>query len=330
MRVLVTGGAGYIGSIFTRELLNKGYNVTVMDTMFFGEEPLAEISDQIQILKKDIRNTTLKDFEKVDAVVDFAALSNDPSGELDNKLTYSINQEGRTRVAKLAKEAGVKRYVAPSSCAIYGSTNELANELSPVNPLTAYSKANYAWENAILPLADNKYCVVILRQATVYGLSPKIRFDLLVNNFVQQVFLTQKIRIKGDGKEARPFIHIKDDCNAIISALEAESDLINKQIFNVGSNDQNVKVRQLIDLVEELLNIKISKEFGEWVDKRNYIVSFDKIAKVLKFKRQYNIKYGIKEIYDALNNGSLDPYTPTSITVEWYKKLIAEGDLKLI
>ncbi|MCL5238913.1 MAG: SDR family oxidoreductase [Candidatus Marsarchaeota archaeon] len=327
---MVTGGAGYIGSVFVRELLNKGYDVTVLDTLFFGEDSLADIKDRIKLVKKDIRVANKADMEGAYAVVDFAALSNDPSGELDSLLTYDINHMARTNIAKLSKKAGVQKYLAPSSCAIYGNTEELATEVSPVNPLTAYAKANYQWENDILPLADDRFSVTVFRQSTVYGLSHKMRFDLLVNSFTQQAFLNRRIKIKGNGAEFRPFVHVKDDCNAFVSALDADSAQINKQIFNVGSNEQNIKVSDLMNMIPDALHLECEREFGDWVDKRNYRVSFDKIATSLKFKARHSITDGIKEIYEALKSGALDPNDPRFITVGWYKKLISEGALKLL
>lgn len=329
MRILVTGGAGYIGSVFLREILDKGYDVTLVDTLFFGEDSIKDIKDRIRLVKKDIRDLEASDIRGADAVVDFAAMSNDPAGELSSELTYLINHLGRYRVAKLAKQEKVARYIAPSSCAIYGVTDGIADENSPVHPLTAYAKANYAWENDIAKLADDKFCVVTLRQSTVFGVSYKMRFDLLVNNFTLQVFKNKKIKIKGDGMEFRPFVHVKDDCAAIISAIEAESELVNKQIFNVGSSSENVKVADLVDLVPKTLGIECEKEFGEWVDKRNYRISFEKISKVLNFRTKRGIDFGVREVYKALQDGIIDGDDKRTVTLEWYKELIAKGVLKL-
>ena len=268
MKVLVTGGAGYIGSILVRELLRKGYSVRVVDTFFFGEDSLREVSDQIEIVKGDIRSYS--DFNGIDAVIDLAAISNDPSGELDPKLTESINYKGRVRIARLAKKNGVKRYVLPSSCAIYGVATSVADENSPVNPLTTYAKSNHACENDVLQLADQNFTVAILRQATVFGFSYKMRFDTLVNSMTMDIFVQKKIILKGDGSEYRPFVHVKDTSNALIRLMEAESDLVNKKIYNIAI--ENVKVYDLAKRVCNTLNMPFNTEFGTWVDKRNYRV----------------------------------------------------------
>ncbi len=325
MRVLLTGGAGYIGSILSRELLERGYDVVIVDRLFFGDDPIKDIKDQVKIIREDIRTVDPKHFENVDVVVDLAALSNDPSGELDPNLTEAINHLGRTRIAKISKEKGVKRYIAPSSCAIYGVSDGFADENSPVNPLTAYAKANYAWENDILPLKDKNFTVVILRQATVYGFSYRMRLDLLINDFVVQAIKNRKIVIKGNGEEFRPFVHVKDDSNAIIAAIEADSEIVNGERFNVGSNHQNVQVKELMRLIPETLGIEIEQGFGDWIDKRNYKVKFDKIQKLLNFEPKYEIKDGIHELHKALEDGLFYPDDARTVTVKWYKNLLAQN-----
>jgi nucleoside-diphosphate-sugar epimerase len=320
MRLFVTGGAGYIGSVFVREALKRGHDVTVLDIMYFGKESLRDVKRDINLIKKDLRKVTPDDVKGHDAIIDFAAMSNDPAGDLDPRLTYDINYKARTNLCRIGKESGIQRYVAPSSCAIYGSTDGVATEATTVNPLTDYAKANYMWENAILPMASDDYCVTVLRQSTVYGLSPKMRFDLLVNTFTRDVFLNHRIKIKGNGQEHRPFIHVKDDCNCFLKVLKADPKIVNRTIFNVGTD--NVKVMDLVNKVADTLGVECSKEFGEWVDKRNYTVSFDRFNRALEFKPEYDIPYGIREIYGALKNGQTNPHDIRSITVEWYKYLI--------
>jgi len=325
MKVLVTGGAGYIGSILVRELLKKGYSVRVVDTFFFGEESLKEINDQIEVVKEDIR--TYSDFNGIDAVIDLAAISNDPSGELDPKLTESINYKGRARIAKLAKKNGVKRYILPSSCAIYGITTGIADENSPVNPLTTYAKSNYACEKEVLQLANKNFTVAVLRQATVFGFSYKMRFDTLVNSMTMDMFVQKKIILKGDGSEYRPFIHVKDTSAALIRLMEAESEVVNKKIYNVAI--ENIKVYDLARKVCDTLHMLFNTEFGTLVDKRNYQVSAEKIKKELKFVPKISIEEGIKEIYKALEDGSLK-VEDKHFTVKWYKKLIEEKNPYLV
>ena len=309
--------------------MNAGYNVTVFDTFFFGEQSLKDINDQIEIIKGDIRTMEPRVLEGVDVVIDLAALSNDPAGELDSRLTYSINHLGRVHVAKLSKKKGVKKYIAPSSAGNYGVSKDWVNEKSPVNPITTYTRANSAWEEDILPLADRAFSITILRQSTVYGVSPKMRFDIIVNDFTMQVFRDKKIKIKGNGMEYRPFVHMKDDCQAFIKVIEAEDELVNKEIFNVGSNDQSVQVRTVMKKVFNALGIEPAYEFGELIDKRDYKMSCDKITKTLGFRPKYKIEDGVKEVYKALQDGILKYDDPKTITVKWYKGLIEKGILTL-
>jgi nucleoside-diphosphate-sugar epimerase len=326
-RILATGAAGYIGNVLVRELLERGYSVTVYDTFWFGDECFADIKDQIKIIKDDIRTITSSALTGVDVVIDLAAISNDPSSLLSPELTNSINHIGRVRVARLAKASGVKRYVLPSSVAIYG-ISKVANETSTVNPLTPYAVANYQCECDVLPLADKDFTVTIARQCTNYGISPKMRYDLLINNFVLQLFKNKKIVIRGNGSEWRPFVHVKDDCRALITILEADPNVVNGEIFNVGSSDQNFTIETLAKKISSALGAEFTYELGTWVDARNYNICCDKITNTLGFKTKYNIIDGAKEIYGALNNGLIKD-NPNTITIEWYKKLIKEGTIKI-
>jgi len=322
MRVLVTGGAGYIGSILCRMLLEKGYDVVCLDRFFFGMEPIAEIADKIKIIKDDIRWFDPRILNGIDAVLDLAALSNDPSGEMNPQKTLEINYKGRVRVAQLSKKYGVKKYVLASTCSVYGFQDGWITENSPVNPLTTYAKAAVMAEKDILPLADRSFCVTILRQATVYGYSPRMRFDLAVNSMVLSLYKYGKIFIGGDGKQWRPFVHIKDTSNAFIKVLESEEELVNGQIFNVGSNEQNFQIFELAKLIAESLNMPFVYEFQGSKDTRSYRVKFDKIREVLGFETKYTIKDGAKEIYEKLKEGKLNPDDPKTITVNWYKYLL--------
>ena len=242
MKVLVTGGGGYIGSTLIRLLLNEGYDVVVLDRLFFGRDPLKDVEDQIKIVRDDVRWFDPKILEGIDAVFDLAALSNDPLGELDPSKTLEINYKGRVRVAKLAKKKGVNRYVLASSCSVYGFQDTILDENSNVNPLTTYAKANYLAEKDILPLADKNFTATALRQATVYGFSYRMRFDLAINAMVRALYLNGKLKVMRDGTQWRPFVHVKDTSRAFITVLEAEPELVNGQIFNVGSDEQNIQI----------------------------------------------------------------------------------------
>ncbi len=322
MNVLVTGGAGYIGSILSRILLKKGYNVTVLDRLFFGNESLAEIIDQINLIKDDIRFFDPNFLKKIDAIFDLAALSNDPCGELDPKKTMEINYQGRVRVANLAKKYLVKKYVFASTCSVYGFQKGLINEKSKLNPLTTYAKASINAEKEILPLADKKFSATVLRQATVFGFSHRMRFDLAVNGMTLGYFKEGKIPIMRDGKQWRPFINVNDTSRAFIKVLESEKELVNGQVFNVGSNDQNIQIFNLAKLVAEACNLPFNYEWYGDCDTRSYKVNFNKINEILNFKPKISISQGAKNVFQALNSGTLDSEDPRMITVKWYKYLI--------
>jgi nucleoside-diphosphate-sugar epimerase len=325
--VLITGAGGYIGCRLVDYLQNNGYKIKALDRFFFGKERLQSIlkNSQIEVIEEDIRFFDPGILKDVDVVIDLAALSNDPAGELDPVKTWSINYLGRFRVATLAKFMGVKRYVFPSSCSVYGFQEGVVSETSPVNPLTTYAKANYKAEVDIKRLGDKKYCVIILRFATVYGYSPRMRFDLAINGMVRGFFKNGKIPILRDGTQYRPFVHVMDVCKAIHLAMEADDEKVNGEVFNVGSNEQNVQIFELAQRVANAIGVEFNYEWYGFPDHRSYRVNFDKIKEVLNFYPDYTIEDGAREVYEALKSGKLDPDDPATITVEWYKRLISEG-----
>lgn len=322
VNVLVTGGAGYIGSIMTRLLLEKGYNVTVLDRLFFGNDSLKEIADQITLIKDDIRFFDPKFLENIDAIFDLAALSNDPCGELDQQKTLEINYKGRVRVANLAKKHGVSKYVFASTCSVYGFQDGIINEDSNLNPLTTYAKASRMAEKEILPLGDKNFSATVLRQATVYGFSYRMRFDLAINGMTLGYYKNGKIPIMRDGKQWRPFVNIKDTSRAFIKVLETEPATVSGQIFNVGSNEQNIQIFELAKLVAEACDLPFNYEWYGDCDTRSYQVSFDKIKETLNYKPNTTIRQGAKNVFDALYDGTLNPEDPRMITVKWYKHLL--------
>ncbi len=322
MRVLVTGGAGYIGSILSRMLLERGYDVVILDRLFFGTDPIKDILDQVKLIKDDVRWFDPSVLDGIDVVMDLAALSNDPTGELDPSKTMEINYKGRVRVANLAKKKGVKRYILASSCSVYGFQEGVLDENSKTNPLTTYAKANLLAEQEVLPLADKNFVVTALRQATVYGYSPRMRFDLAINGMVLGFYKKGKIPILRDGTQWRPFVHVRDTSKAFILTMEADEEVVNGQIFNVGSNEQNYQIFPLAKLVAESIGLPFEYEWYGFPDHRSYRVSFDKIAKELKFKPDYTPKEGAREVYEALKDGRADPDDLRTITVKWYKHLL--------
>lgn len=323
--VLVTGAGGYIGSTLTRLLLQEGYPVRGIDRFLFGRDTLPPDGDGLQTIEADIRGLEEDHFEDVFAVIDLAALSNDPAGELDPEVTWSINHRGRARVARLAKESGVNRYILPSSCSIYGFQDGMLDETSPINPLTTYAQANRKAEEDVLPLADEDFCVGVIRQATVYGLSYRMRFDLAINGMVKGFYQNGRIPILRDGTQWRPFVHVSDTSRAMAMLLEADAKTVNGQIFNVGSDEQNVQIMPLAELVADAMGMPFEYEWYGDPDRRSYRVSFEKIREAIGFEPQCTPADGAAEVYHALKAEEVDPEDPKTITVKWYKQLLSEG-----
>ncbi len=320
--ILVTGAGGYIGSVLISLLLEQDYNIVAVDRLFFGKETLPPQDDRLQVLQNDIRWLDKRCLEGVDAVIDLAALSNDPSGELDPQKTWEINHQGRVRIAHFSKRMGISKYIFPSSCSVYGFQKGLLDETSPTAPLTTYAKANLQAEGDILSLVDERFCVTVLRQATVYGLSPRMRFDLAVNGMVLGLFKNGIIPILRDGTQWRPFVHVKDTSRAMMLMLEAPPHLINAQVFNVGSDEQNCQIMPLAEMVAKATGIPFKYEWYGLPDHRSYQVSFKKIREALGFKTEYTPADGARQVYEALQNNNLNPDDPKMITVEWYKHLL--------
>ena len=323
----MTGGAGYIGSVLMRLLLEKGYSAKCLDRLFFGTDSIKDIVDRITLVKDDVRWFKPELLKDVDAVFDLASLSNDPAGELDPEKTLEINYKGRVRVAQLAKKHGVQRYVLASTCSVYGFQEGILTEESQPNPLTTYAKASILAEKEVLPLADQDFSVTVLRQATVYGLSPRMRFDLAVNGMVLGFFRNGKIPIMRDGKQWRPFVHVEDTSQAFVRVLETDRELAGGQIFNVSDNGQNVQIFDLARVVADAINLPFNYEWYGSPDNRSYRVSFDKIKAVLNFVPKNTPKDGAKEVYDALKEGRLNGDDLRTITVKWYKHILETPSL---
>ena len=325
MKVLVTGAGGYIGSVLVPMLLEVGHEVVAVDRFLFGREVLPQEAHGLTVVQEDVRRIHTAILEGVDAVVDLAALSNDPAGELDPEKTWEINHRARVRLARMAKERGVRRYLLPSSCSVYGFQDGLLGESSPPNPLTTYAKANLQAEREVLPLADAHFVVVVIRQATVYGYSPRMRFDLAINGMVRGFFRNGKIPILRDGTQWRPFVHVRDTCRAILMLLDAPGHRVNAEVFNVGADDQNVQIMALAQRVANALGVPFSYEWYGLPDHRSYRVSFRKISERLGYRTVHAIEEGAREVYQALRQGRVDADDPRTITVSWYKHLLAQG-----
>jgi nucleoside-diphosphate-sugar epimerase len=327
-KVLVTGAGGYIGTQLVRDLVANNNHVVALDRYFFGMEPMKEFigNNNVEILKRDIRDVTEKDFVGVDAVCDLACLSNDPAGEMDPELTYQINRDGRIHVAKTAKKAGVSKYIISSSCSVYGlGEKEQLTELSTPNPLSVYAKSTLEAEQENLGLASSSFEVVSLRNATVFGLSSRMRFDLVVNLMTLSAFQKSRIIVLGGGKQWRPLVHVKDVSKAFNSIIDTEPLKINQEIFNIGIG--NFQILDLAYLIKEELNLEIDIEIApDDTDKRNYNVEFEKVKKLIGWNPKYTVEDGVNEIYQSLRRGKVDTSVKT-ITVNWYRSILEAHSL---
>jgi nucleoside-diphosphate-sugar epimerase len=307
MRLLVTGNGGYIGTVMVPLLQAEGFSVTGLDSglfedCVFGDPSVTGGISDVSQLRKDIRDVKIEDLKGIDAIVHLCALSNDPLGNLNPKVTYEINHVGSVRLAELAKKAGVKRFVFSSSCSVYGaSTAHLVNEKSRVKPVTPYAVSKVLAERDISKLASAEFTPIFLRSATAYGLSPMLRFDLVVNNFVAWAFTKGIVLLKSDGSAWRPFVHIQDISHAFIAALNAPKDAVHNQILNVGKNEENFRIREVSEIVRKTIpNSRIEFVEGAEADKRSYKVEFEKIAEVLpEFKIKWSVPDGAKQLYEA-------------------------------
>tara|TARA_B110000971_G_scaffold214772_1_gene247285 strand:+ start:1407 stop:2426 length:1020 start_codon:yes stop_codon:yes gene_type:complete len=318
-KILVTGAGGYIGSILVPHLLKKNYKVLAVDRFFFGN--FLKKNKNLSFLNDDIRTIDKKYFNNIYAVIDLAAISNDPSGENFSKETYQINHVARLRNAKLAKKQGVERYLLPSTCSNYGKVkaNKVANEESELNPLTHYAKANSMAERDIIKLASSKFCVTIYRQSTLFGYSPRLRLDLAINGMTYGLYKNNILPVMRDGTQKRPMLHIKDAARAMEFFLKTDSKIINKQIYNIGDNSSNYSIIELVNEFKLIFKNKIKIKWYGTPDQRSYSVSFDKINKI-GFKTKYNAEYGIMELIKKFNKNKIEKKS-INITLEWYKEL---------
>lgn len=313
MKILVTGTDGYIGSVLGPYLIKKGHDVTGLDTGFYRSGWLFNNGETVypSYINKDLRNIELEDLEGFDAVVHLAELSNDPLGKLNPKITYKINHKGSVRLAKLCKKAGIKRFIYTSSCSVYGVGNsEYKTEESELNPQTAYAECKTKVEEDVSKLADKDFSPTFLRNATAYGASPRMRFDIVLNNLSGLAWTTGVIEMISDGMPWRPLVHVRDISKAIHCTLEAPAETIHNQIFNVGDTEENFRVKEIAEIVGEAFpGCKIT--FGaNKGDNRSYRVSFDKInSRLPGFSCEYSAERGAAELHDIFTKIDLDSDT---------------------
>ena len=312
MKVLVTGTEGYLGSLLAPLLMQRGHEVIGVDTGFYKVGWLYNgVELTAKTLNKDLRRITAADLQGVEAVVHMAELSNDPLGKLAPTITYDINHKGSVRLAELAKAAGARRFVYMSSCSVYGvATEDLVTEDSAINPQTAYAICKTLVEKDVQPMADDGFSPTFMRNATAYGASPRMRFDIVLNNLAGLAWTTRQIKMTSDGTPWRPLVHALDICKAIACTLEAPRDIIHNQIFNVGDTTHNYQVKQVAEIVAEIFE-GCQLSFGQSdSDNRSYKVSFEKINNTLPgFKCDWDARRGAQQLFNVFTQIDLSEGT---------------------
>lgn len=325
--ILVSGGAGYIGSILVPLLLEQGHTVRVVDRFFFGSDTLqpaqTQYGERLTLVRADVRTLPLETFSGVDAVIDLAGISNDPSCELAPSLTRQVNYEAAVTTMRHAQRAGVKRYILASSCSVYGRGEGVGlTESSPLNPVSLYARCKADAETALLSLRSSDFCPTILRLATVFGLSPRMRFDLAINVMTKNAYTNGKITVDGGGKQWRPFVHVADVAETMVFMLHAEAHNVDGQIFNVGHDDNNVRILNLAYRVRDAIPGTQIVMAPTDPDLRDYNVRFEKLWGLLQDRQFRTIEYGIEEVLGALRSGFVDPDERRWYTLAQYRFLL--------
>jgi len=310
MRVLVTGHNGYVGTIMMPMLVAANHEVVGLDTNLYEGSTFGEdVPRTFTEINKDIRDVELSDLEGFDAIIHLAGLSNDPLGDLNPELTYDINYRASVRLAQMAKEMGIERFIFSSSCSNYGAgVNDWLDESSAFNPVTPYGRSKVMVEQDVTKLADDNFSPTFLRSGTAYGVSPRLRFDLVLNNLAAWAYTTGLVYLKSDGTPWRPIVHISDMARAFIAVMESPRELVHNEAFNVGRSGENYQIRQLAQIVAETIpGSRVEFAEGASADKRNYRVNCDKIVNTLpNFNPQWTAQKGAQELYEAYKKVGLE------------------------
>jgi len=330
-KVLVVGGAGYIGSMLVRKLLQKGYKVRVLDILLYGDESILSLYDNpnFEFCQGDFRDreSVVRCAKDVDAVIHLGAIVGDEACRLDPQLTLEVNSAATKMIKQVCVRLGVKRFIFASTCSVYGANDNIINEKSVLNPLSIYAMSKRDAEQAIFGTFDGNCCWTILRLATAFGASYRPRFDLVINLLTAVAFFEKNITIFG-GRQWRPFIHVLDIAKAFIICLEAPMEVVDKQIFNVGANHLNCQILKIGEMIACLVPFSSVEHRQDAKDNRSYQVSFDKIRNLLGFTCDKGIQDGILEIKDALQSGLIDNYRePKYNNYRWLEKLIEKREL---